>query len=94
MLPWVCDLSKKPELESKFPYYRNIAADYISDVTYSSRKKDDGTGTMAFLTFRLFIPQTSPELSNDHKFQIAYSEPYTYSRLLILLTELQTSGLA
>ena len=58
MLPWVCDLGKKPELESKFPYYRNIAADYIKDVTYSTRKKDKGTDTMAFLTFRLFVPRT------------------------------------
>lgn len=54
MLPWLCDLSKKSDKDSRFPYHKNLASEYISEVEYTSQKKDDG-GQMSFLSFKLFI---------------------------------------
>ena len=42
MLPWVCDLSKEPKVASKFPAYKSVASYYISDVTYATKKKEEG----------------------------------------------------
>ena len=93
MLPWVCDLSKPIEkLTGKFPVHANIATEYISAVDYTTRKGEDGT-SMSFLTFKIFIPRTAVEYGNDKQFMIAYSEPYSYSRMLLLLKELQSSEL-
>ena len=93
MLPWLCDLSRRSDKDARFPFYKNIAADHITDVNYTSRRKENG-GTMSFLSFRLFIERASTEYNHDRQFLLAYSEPYSYSRLLSLVTELQTSGLA
>lgn len=62
----------------------NLSCKYISDVTYTSKKLDEMT-TAAFLKFKLFIRRKSTEYNSKRHFLIAYSEPYTYSRLHFLL---------
>ena len=58
MLPWLCDLSKEPKVASKYPAYKSVASEYISDVSYAIKKKEEGGNQMgAFLTFKLFIPR-------------------------------------
>ena len=59
MLPWVCDVSKnREESGKKMPQSFNIAKNFISDVTYTTKKIDDGkTATVSFLKFKLFIPR-------------------------------------
>ena len=58
MLPWLCDLSKEPKVANKYPAYKSIASEYISDVSYAVKKKEDDSNQLgAFLTFKLFIPR-------------------------------------
>ena len=64
MLPWLCDLSRKSDKDSRFPNHKNIAADHISNVCYTNRKKDSG-GTMSFLSFKLFIKRSTTEYCHD-----------------------------
>ena len=89
MLPWICDLNIKHERQARFPYHQSIADEYVTGVTYTSKRKSENGKNMSFLNFRIFIPRTSTDYSNDRNFLIAYSEPYTYSRLQSLLTEVE-----
>ena len=54
MLPWLCDVDNvRKENDTKLPAQINLASKYISDVTYTSKKLDEGS--MSFLKFKLFI---------------------------------------
>ena len=58
----------------------------VSNVQYATKKN----GGMSFLTFRLVL-RSKDGFSRNERLQIAYSQPYTYTRLLNLLTEVVES---
>lgn len=94
MLPWVCDITKDSDpFEDEIPRHTNLANKYITSVSYTTKKLEDGT-SMSFLSFSLFIERQGVDYNNNRTFLIAYSEPYSYTRLLTLLKQLETKGLA
>ena len=88
MLPYLCDVAKnRQENGSKMPSSTNLASQFISDVSYATKKLEDGS-TVSFLKFKLFIRRKSTEYRSNRQFMLAYSEPYSYTRLQFLMEEL------
>ena len=80
MLPYVCNCEDGANHDLgpfEYPKTKNIAPDIISDVSYQTHKKQDGT-SISFLVFKMSVKTYVNEVN---KLLISYSEPYTYSRL-------------
>lgn len=92
MLPWLCEITKQPDTkDDEIPKNQNIAQEHISNVAYTTKKLDDGT-SMSFLTFHLFVERKNVDYSNNRTFLVAYSEPYSYTRLKTLLQQLEAKN--
>ena len=90
MLPWICKVQPGQESGRKpdRPQYEtSLASRIVSDVTYAVKKREEASSvSMSFLTFKLLIKRAEDIIhSPDDQLLIAYSQPYTYSRLLSLL---------
>ena len=69
----------------EYPKTKNIAKEVVFDVSYITEKRQDGNN-ISFLIFKLSIKTFAKDVS---KLLIAYSEPYSYSRLQFLIEELR-----